>query len=89
MSEIFKTYNVQVLGIDNGDVVGWVTPSSGLLMDLKEDCPIAQIRTNDILATPADHHRKDLDGKKALVWSNITIMRKFNYDTQEFEVVEQ
>lgn len=88
MEKPFKTYNVQVLGIDNGRVVGFVLPGSGLLIDLQKDIPIAQIRKDDILATPATHHRKDLDGRKALVWSNSPIMRRFNYDTQEFEIVE-
>jgi hypothetical protein len=84
----FKTYDVSVLGIDNGNIIGFVLPDSGLLIDLKKDCPIAQIRKDDFLATPATHHRKDLDGKKALVWSNKLVMRQFNYTTQEFEIVE-
>lgn len=89
MCKVFKTYNVQALGKDSGKVVGFVEPDSGLLMDLTEDRPLAQIRKNDILATPASHHRKDLDGAKAIVWSNQPVMRRFNCDTQEFEIVEE
>lgn len=88
MSEAFKTYNVQVLGIDGGKVVGWVEPDSGLLMDLEEDRPLGHIRKNNIMSTPLPHHRKDLDGKKALVWIEHPVMRQFNYQSQKFEVVE-
>ncbi len=87
MSEIFKTYDVQVSGIDGGKIVGWVMPDSGLLVNDKDEV-LAEIRESDVLAAPCGHHRKDLDGKKALVWSNRPTMRKFNYKTQEFEVVQ-